>query len=143
MTKQIIASILISIIILIGAIFFISTRQKTASPSSQVTVTPTPTSIVDIVKELKKNEVNISFTDKGFVPQTVTIKSGMAIRWKNESGETASVNSDDHPANRKFPELNLGRFAKNESLTHTFSKPGTYTYHNHLTPTQKGTIIVQ
>ncbi len=55
------------IIILIGAIFFISTRQKTASPSSQVTVTPTPTSIVDIVKELKKNEVNISFKTIGCV----------------------------------------------------------------------------
>lgn len=142
MTKQLIASILISIIILVGAIFFISTR-RTTSPPTQNTVLPTLTPVIDVVTELKKNEVTVSYTANGFTPPTVTIKSGMAIIWINQSDKTATINSDDHPTNRKFPELNLGRFAKAESLTHTFMKPGTYTYHNHLTPSQKGTVIVQ
>ncbi len=85
----------------------------------------------------------ITLTDSGFSPNNITIKEGVAIRWKNSSSAAASVNSDDYPTNRLYPELNLGKFEKNQTLVHVFTKAGTYKYHNQMRPQNTGTIIVQ
>lgn len=88
-------------------------------------------------------EVAVTLTRDGFKPQTVTLAVGGAVRWSNQSGSNnASVNSDDYPTNRLFPELNLGKFSAGSTLVHIFTHAGTYTYHNQFSHTQTGTIIV-
>lgn len=87
--------------------------------------------------------VNITLTSSGFEPQTKTIEKGSRVIWLNKSGETASLNSADHPTHRLYPALNLGEFANGSSVQLIFDKSGTYKYHNHLKPSQTGTIIVQ
>ncbi|MCL4366879.1 cupredoxin domain-containing protein [Patescibacteria group bacterium] len=79
----------------------------------------------------------------GFSPATLTIKAGFTVIWKNNSGQSATVNSDPHPIHTDYPPLNLGTFPNGGTLQLTFDKPGTYGYHNHLNPNEKGTIIVQ
>ena len=64
------------------------------------------------------------------------------IRWINKSGTQVTVNSDDYPTNQLHKELNFGVFANNSSVVYTFTKPGTYGYHNQFHPNQKGKIIV-
>lgn len=63
--------------------------------------------------------------------------------WTNKSGATATVNSDAHPTHLLWPFLNLGSFDDGKSLSVVFDKAGTYTYHNHFSPSQKGTVIVE
>lgn len=99
-----------------------------------------PTTTSSLPKHI--NVVNVTLSDNGFSPSTVTIHHGESIRWINNSSAVASVNSDDYPLNRLYPELNLGQFKQGMSLVHVFLSQGTYTYHNQYKPQQKGNVIV-
>lgn len=127
--------ILFIIIVIAGAIF-LNLNRRSSPPTTQQKAVPTPTPFVP-------TETTVQLTDKGFTPSKVTIKASTAIHWKNTTDEKATINSDDHPTHKKFPELNLGELAKGQDLVHVFIKKGTYTYHNYYDPSQKGTIVVQ
>jgi len=85
----------------------------------------------------------VNITAGGFTPQTLAIKSGTTVTWTNTSGGDVSINSDPHPTHTLYPPLNLGRVSDGGSVSLTFNKAGSYGYHNHLNPAQKGTIVVQ
>src|SRR5687768_8501938 len=68
----------------------------------------------------------IILNSKGFKPQTITIKAGQRVMWKNQSGQAAAVNSNPHPANNTYPPLNLGQFANESTLQLIFPKAGKY-----------------
>lgn len=87
-------------------------------------------------------EVTVTLTTNGFTPSQVTISVGSAIRWKNESGSQQTVNSDNYPINQLHRELNFGVFNNGSSVTHTFTTPGTFRYHNQFHHEQTGKIIV-
>lgn len=122
--------IVLGLLIFGGVFYFLS---KGAGDTSQVS---------DPTTQLPK-EAEVQVTTSGFVPSEVKIAAGSAVRWVNKANQTVTVNSDDHPTHRKFKELNLGEFAKDSTVVHIFTNPGTYTYHDHLHPTRKGTVIVQ
>lgn len=89
-------------------------------------------------------EVSVGLTEKGFQPNSVTIETGSAVRWTNKTNdEHVSVSSDDHPTNKKYPEMNLGEIPKDSTVVHIFNKPGTYTYHDYFHPERKGTVVVK
>lgn len=93
--------------------------------------------------EAPQSQNTVTLTSNGFSPATLTIKAGSSVTWVNKSGETATVNSDPHPIHTAYPPLNLGSFSDGATLSLTFDKPGSFGYHNHLQPSEKGTIIVQ
>lgn len=124
--------ILLGILLLVGVgSFFLFNKEK--QPSSEKAQKPQ----IHLPKE-----VTVTLDENGFSPEKVTIKTGVAVRWKNESGEEQSVNSDEYPTNQLHKELNFGVFSNGSSVVYTFTKPGIYGYHNQLHPEQKGTIIV-
>lgn len=132
--------VLILIIIcfsIIALLLFKSSRQvyksKNPLPLSQAS---RPTSSIP-------KETIIKLTDSGFVPQSVTIKKNESIRFINTGNKTGTVNSDNHPTHTLFPELNLGEMKKGQYLVHTFTKTGTYTYHDHYNPGRIGKIVVE
>lgn len=129
----------IVIVILLGG-FFLLSNKNTNTPKIMATVNPTarPAS-----SPSAKMENRITLTKNGFEPQTLKIKVGTTVVWVNNSGDTATVNSDPHPTHTLFPFLNLGSFDDGSSLSVKFDKVGVYTYHNHLNPTETGTIIVE
>lgn len=77
------------------------------------------------------------------MPDTLTIKTGEKVVWRNESGENATVDSSEHPTHLDYPPLNLGSFGDGETLELTFDEAGTYNFHNHFDDSQNGTIIVE
>ncbi|OGD90647.1 hypothetical protein A3D07_01590 [Candidatus Curtissbacteria bacterium RIFCSPHIGHO2_02_FULL_42_15] len=85
----------------------------------------------------------ITYTDSGFSPAQVSVKVGDTVTFKNDSKANIQVNSAPHPAHTQFPELNIGSIATGESKTVTFTTAGTKKYHNHLNPSQTGTIVVE
>ena len=87
-------------------------------------------------------EVTVILTKNGFTPSQVTIKVGSAVRWINKSSAQETVNSDNYPTNQLHKELNFGVFNNDSSVVYTFTKLGTYGYHNQLHHTQEGKIIV-
>ena len=118
--------------ILLFLVLFIFLFKTIKSPTVVRPLKPLPT------------EITVQLTNNGFSPASVTIKSQTAVRWLNSSTDNkASVNSDNYPTNKLYPEINLGQFYKGSSLVHIFMKEGTYTYHNQFNPKDTGTIIVE
>lgn len=131
---------MIGALVIIGAIFLLmgvfgknKQNVNTNTQTNQQNTAPLGTGEVS----------NVDLTSSGFNPKTLTIKTGTRIIWFNKTGSDASVNSDDHPTNKLYPELNLGLFPNGSTVQLVLIKPGTYTYHNYLKPEQKGTIIVE
>lgn len=85
----------------------------------------------------------VEVTSSGFQPSVLTIKVGDEVTWENKSGGNISINSDLHPTHLLYPPLNLGIVADGGSASLVFPAPGSYGYHNHLNPSQTGTIVVQ
>lgn len=85
----------------------------------------------------------ITYSDSGFSPSTVTVKTGDTIAIKNTSSRDMQFDSDPHPAHTDNTELNVGIVAPGQSMTFKVTTTGTYGYHNHLNPTDTGTIVVQ
>lgn len=110
-----------------------SPATQQASPTT-TQATPTPA---------QQSQNTVTLTTNGFSPTSLTIKVGQTVTWVNKSGEAATVNSDPHPVHTAYTPLNLGNFPDGGTLSLTFDKPGTYGYHNHLNPSERGTIVVE
>ena len=147
--------ILVIILLVGGGAYLLLSQSKTPSTTSQPTptqpvttqeATPTISSQSATTTPSTKptqTTTSIIVTANGFSPATSTIKAGTTVTWTNQSGTAVSINSDPHPTHTDYPPLNLGRLANGASISLTFDKPGTYGYHNHFNPSQKGTIIVK
>src|SRR3989344_7400933 len=85
----------------------------------------------------------ITYTDSGFSPAQVSVKAGDTVTFKNDSKASVQVNSAPHPAHTQFPELNIGSITAGESKSVKLTTVGTKKYHNHLNPSQTGTIVVE
>ena len=85
----------------------------------------------------------VTYSDSGFSPNSITLKVGEKVEFKNNSSANVQVNSAVHPTHQLYPELNIGVIAPNETKTVTFTKAGTYKYHNHLNASQTGEIVVE
>jgi plastocyanin len=94
--------------------------------------------------ELPSGQVNV--TDKGFTPSTLKIKVGQSVTWVNLSGQAHRITEDPYTAATAPHGLDSQEpIANGESYTYTFDEAGTYTYHDHLNPTDNtfhGTIEV-
>lgn len=141
--NRILFLVIVLLIIVFGAGIFILNNKSKINITTVQESTPTLTaeqkqrSLV-----LPKKEVIINVTNTGFSPANVTVKKGSKVVWINRTKNTVTVNSDEHPTHLLYPPLNLGEFGKGSSVQLSFDKPGTYKYHNHLVPEQKGIIIV-
>jgi plastocyanin len=90
-----------------------------------------------------QTRVVVTFTDKGFSPSPMKVKVGTTVTFVNESSSGMWVASDPHPTHTLLPGFDeLTSVGKGGTYEYTFTKIGTWTYHNHLTPTVKGTVIV-
>ncbi|MCL6096182.1 MAG: cupredoxin domain-containing protein [Patescibacteria group bacterium] len=121
------------VVILLGGFFLLGNKTKNNQTAQKQNPTP--------AKTVEGKAVTV--TDKGFEPQTITIKAGQRVVWTNKSGSPVTVNSDVHPTHLLWPFLNLGQFADGAGVSVVFEKTGKYTYHNHLNTSQTGIVTVE
>ena len=130
----------VAVLVLVVAGFaLISNKSKTNVNVTAPTVSSSPAAS----PQSTASQNTVTLTSSGFQPQTLTVKAGTTVTFVNKSGTTAAVNSAIHPTHALFPLLNLETFNDGESLSVNFDKPGTYKYHNHLNPSQTGTVVVE
>lgn len=93
----------------------------------------------------KQAAVEIDYTDaNAFTPDSVTIKAGDTVKFVNKSSSLMWVASNPHPFHTDYPGLD-----ENEGVTNggvyqfTFTKTGSWGYHNHKNPRMKGVVVVQ
>ncbi len=132
-------------IVVYGLIYYFVFAKKGGynyTPSSSPAVAPTTNSQAT-PSTIEALQGTITLTADGFSPATLTVKVGTKVTWSNQSGADATVNSSPHPIHTDYPPLNLGSLPNGGIVSLTFDKPGTYKYHNHLKPSEFGTIVVQ
>lgn len=131
--------ILVVAVVVIGGYLLLNksnTQTVQQQPQAQSTTQPA-------TQETTAQGSTVMVTNSGFDPQVLTIKAGTKVIWTNKSGASVTVNSDVHPTHLLYPFLNLGEFNDGSSVSVVVEKAGTYTYHNHLNPSQTGKIIAQ
>jgi plastocyanin len=71
-----------------------------------------------------------------FSPSKITVKVGTKVIWKNttDTGHTVTFEGSLSSFNKQL--------AQAKTVTHVFSKTGTYKYHCSIHPYMKGTVIV-
>lgn len=100
----------------------------------------------------------ITYTDSGYMPSELTIKAGDTVVFKNQSTGNVWTGSAMHPTHTVYsgttlqahcpdPENNDFDQCKAEgpgtSWSFTFTKKGTWGYHNHVTANRFGKVIVE
>ena len=143
MSKNTIIGIAVIIVLLGGYLFYKSAYQ--AAPSVNENPVVTGGNVVTL-------------TDGGYVPSTLTIKKGDTVTFKNESSVAMWTASAMHPAHTGYSGTSLSEhcpdaantsfdacrgYQPGESWSFTFNKVGSWGYHNHLSPSQWGKVIVE
>lgn len=136
--------------VVIGLIIVFLVR-KPQLESSQ-TVTPTPAAAVTARSHIDESgatatptsSTTITFDGIVFSPDTVTITSGAVVVFTNQSPAKIWPASDPHPIHTGLAGFDAKKgLAQGESFQFTFTKTGTFGFHDHLNPAHKGTIIVE
>ncbi|HEY1074827.1 MAG TPA: cupredoxin domain-containing protein [Patescibacteria group bacterium] len=128
-----------------------STISPTNTPTAQVTVTTTlettatpSATTVTTVSPTTTTTHDVTFNGQAFSPRSLTIKVGDTVRFLNNGSQSIWVASDPHPVHTKYSAFDAERgYAPGETYSFTFTKAGTWTYHNHLNSSQTGTIVVE
>jgi len=82
--------------------------------------------------------------DGTITPHTIYIVSGQSVRWTNNDSESHRISTNPHPAHTDLPGFDsVANIAPSASYTYTFTKTGTFNYHDHLYPSNGGTVVVQ
>ena len=158
-TKLLIAIIVIALVV-VGGYFLISSRA--AAPSTEnMETTSTETSQTEEEMPVGDNEYAalITYTDGGFSPETTTIKVGETVRFVNNAGTGMWVGADEHPTHTEYDGTTTKehcvdgapvggvfdmcrRAATGEFWEFTFTKAGTFDFHNHAQAAHGGTVVV-
>lgn len=86
----------------------------------------------------------VSYTASGFEPSELTINLGESVRWVNQGDKLMWVASDNHPTHRLLPEFDDKRAVGSGAFYEfTFTDLGQWDYHNHVSASDTGTIIVK
>lgn len=128
---------------------------NTAVPQQEPTASPQANKEEE-VKEMSSSLV--TYTASGYSPATLRIKKGTAVVFKNESDEQMWTASALHPTHTVYPGSDIKKCGTDDSVkifdmcqglgkgqqwSFTFNETGTWKYHNHLRPSNTGSIVVE
>ncbi len=147
-------------VVAVGAVlgwYVFANRSKLPSLSNlgaapTVSVTPTPTVALSNLGAASEGGAKggvaertvVTYTDAGFSPKTVTVKIGTTVAFMNDSASGLWVGSNPHPQHTDLPGFDAGRnVSKGGSYEYTFTKAGSWNYHNHSKSTDTATIVVE
>jgi len=149
------------IVVLIGAWFAfgrtedMTTVEEMATTTSQNTQNVTPGATPAAAKT-----VTVAYTDQGFVPATVEMNVGDTVRFVNQATTEMWVGVDEHPTHTEFDGTatrehcangantngsfdQCARSGPGTSWSYTFTKTGSFDYHNHAQASAGGTVVVR
>lgn len=78
----------------------------------------------------------VKITDGAYQPASLTITQGDVVTWTNTGIAKHTVTADDGS-------FDSGALSTSDVFGNLFDKAGTFTYHDTLDPTMKGTVIVR
>jgi plastocyanin len=134
--KYVIIGVIAAVLIIGG---FATLQSQASSPSINST-TPTENNT-----QMNPSEgTTVEYTEQGFTPKTITVKVGTTVTWVNKDSDPMWVASNPHPIHTDLPGFDaLKQIPTGETYSYTFTKVGNWGYHNHLNPSNTGTVVVE
>lgn len=144
MNKKLIIALAV-VVVLGGAVWaFMAMRNQTSNDTNTASDQPMGNSQSNTPSNTQPTSgTDIVYTDEGFTPKSLTVKTGTTIKIINKSSGPLEFSSDDHPTHTKHPEFNLDTISAGSEETLEAKTAGTWGYHNHLKAQDMGTIIVE
>lgn len=124
-------------VLVIGGVIVLASEKSGEDKSSKSTANTSSQTSAET-----NSATTITYTNDGFSPATITVKSGTTVTVKNASSQPLQFESDPHPQHTDNEELNVSNVAPGESQTFVANTTGTFGYHNHLNSSDTGTIVV-
>jgi plastocyanin len=152
--------IAIIVILVLLAGYFIFFNPAAPAPATDTTTQTTPTTDTQTADQNQNPAgASVSYTDQGFSPSSVTISNGQTVTWTNNSSSSLWVASDPHPQHSGYdgtsrqehcatgyagalPFDSCTAVPPGSSYTFTFTKAGSWGYHDHLNDGMSGTVVV-
>lgn len=170
-TNTIIAIVVI-IIIVIGGLFLLQREstdpvveeavdeeagevEETGGSTSAETPAPGAAGVEEMVVS---STPTVTYTNNGYSPSSVTINTGETVTFVNENSRDMWPATVIHPTHTVYPDSSIQKCGTSEadsifdactgitpgnSWSFTFDEVGDWRYHDHLQPSQTGTIVVQ
>ncbi len=112
--------------------------SQTSTSASEPSPTPAPS------PAQTPSTKTVTYTASGFSSASAAIKAGDTVVFKNTSGQNFWPASAIHPTHALYPEFDAKRaISSGGTYSFTFTRTGSWKYHNHLNPADTGTITVQ
>ncbi|MDO8492516.1 MAG: cupredoxin domain-containing protein [bacterium] len=145
---------IIVVLLIAGAAYTYFGNKQAEAPTvpvdtADVTINTSPNSLIEdntvgTSTSTTSGTVTVTYTSNGFSPDSATIKVGDTVTFVNQSDGSMWLASSPHPVHTDYPEFDEKEAVANGgSYKFTFSKAGSWAYHNHLSPGKRGTIVVQ
>ncbi len=91
-----------------------------------------------------KTRYEVVLRDDGFHPSKVTIQEGDTVVFKNATNKPFWPASNVHPTHTAYPEFDPKEpIPVGESWEFTFTKAGSYLYHDHIASNLEGEVLVE
>ena len=99
----------------------------------------------------------VRYTSSGFSPSTMTVPVGTTVTFIDQTADPMWLASDPHPSHTAYDGTSrsthcaagysgpapFDECSAGTTFTFTFTKAGSFGYHNHLNDNDHGTIVVQ
>lgn len=152
--------VLIIIVGLGGWYVFSHPMQSAPTAPSEATTTPdTGMASTTTTTTTTTGPMTVAYTNTGFSPASITVAQGQSVTFVNQSSGSMWVASDPHPSHTAYdgtsrqthcaagykgpaPLDECTSVAVGGTFTFTFTKAGTFGYHNHADDSMHGTVVV-
>lgn len=83
----------------------------------------------------------VTLTNSGFTPAALKVKVGTKVIFKNQASGGMWIASNNHPVHSLLP--GFDQKGSGGEYSFTFTQVGSWGFHNHLSPSTTGTIVVE
>ena len=115
-----------------------SSAVSSSAPSSASSSATTALSSSAALRTL-----SVDYTESGYLPLSTDLHAGDTVTFTNNSHSALRVASNPHPAHTDYPGFDSGTLQPGQTYSFTFTKAGTWYFHNHFNPTQTGRVVVK
>lgn len=151
--------IVLVIIVILGGWYVFSHPMKGTAPAATGMATTTEMASSTASTTMDMSPVTVTYTDQGFSPKSVSITQGQAVTFVNQSSHPMWIASNPHPTHTAYdgtsrdqhcaagytgaaPFDECAQGAPGTSWSFTFTKAGSWGYHDHMNHEMSGTVVV-
>lgn len=156
-TKPLLIGLGIIVLALIGYFFYAQANPAEAPMSDTATTTEEMAGGKAAGGTEPAGNVTITYTEDGFSPATVHIPLGTTVTWVNQTQDRMWVGANEHPTHTSYDGTAASEHCAGGApasaqvfdqctasarYSFTFTKAGTWNYHNHANASDRGSVTV-